>query len=50
MRIKLLQRNDSCFTEQLLEIRKASISRLFCDNGDYIENMQPRGFEQVSAR
>ncbi|XP_026670938.1 peroxidase-like [Ceratina calcarata] len=35
--------------EQLNEIRKASISRLFCDNGDYITSMQPRGFEQVSS-
>ncbi|XP_033333210.2 peroxidase [Megalopta genalis] len=36
--------------EQLNEIRKASISRLFCDNGDHIRQMQPRGFEQVSAK
>ncbi|XP_012141532.2 peroxidase [Megachile rotundata] len=35
--------------EQLNEIRKASISRLFCDNGDHITEMQPRGFEQVSS-
>ncbi|OXU24803.1 hypothetical protein TSAR_007677, partial [Trichomalopsis sarcophagae] len=34
--------------EQLAEIRKASISRLFCDNGDQIQLMQLRGFEQVS--
>nr|UCR61002.1 peroxidase [Aphelinus asychis] len=34
--------------EQLSEIRKASISRLMCDNGDNIQLMQRRGFEQVS--
>ncbi|XP_011500917.1 PREDICTED: peroxidase-like [Ceratosolen solmsi marchali] len=40
---------DIAFTiEQLTEIRKASISRLFCDNGDEIHLMQLRGFEQVS--
>ncbi|XP_076294516.1 peroxidase [Lasioglossum baleicum] len=36
--------------EQLNEIRKASISRLFCDNGDHIKKMQPRGFERVSPK
>ncbi|XP_031834050.1 peroxidase isoform X2 [Nomia melanderi] len=36
--------------EQLNEIRKASISRLFCDNGDHITEMQLRGFEQVSRK
>ncbi|XP_029047314.2 peroxidase [Osmia bicornis bicornis] len=42
--------HDTAFTiEQLNEIRKASISRLFCDNGDHITKMQPRGFEQVSS-
>ncbi|KAK2585041.1 hypothetical protein KPH14_008561 [Odynerus spinipes] len=42
---------DTAFTkEQLNEIRKASISRLFCDNGDNIELMQPKGFELVSDR
>ncbi|XP_018321308.1 peroxidase [Agrilus planipennis] len=39
------------FTEaQLNEIRKASISRLFCDNGRDIRSMQPRGFERVSDK
>ncbi|KAJ8676078.1 hypothetical protein QAD02_011864 [Eretmocerus hayati] len=35
--------------EQLAEIRKASISRLMCDNGDNIQYMQREGFKQVSA-
>lgn len=40
---------QSAFTiEQLNEIRKSSISRLFCDNGDQITHMQLRGFQQVS--
>ncbi|XP_043797588.1 peroxidase isoform X1 [Apis laboriosa] len=34
--------------EQLNEIRKTSIARLFCDNGDNIQRMQQRGFEKVS--
>ncbi|XP_068909964.1 peroxidase [Tenebrio molitor] len=34
--------------EQLNEIRKTSISRLLCDNGNHIEAMQPRGFERIS--
>lgn len=34
--------------EQLGEIRKASISRLLCDNGDNIQYMQPSGFIQIS--
>ncbi|CAK9801255.1 Pxd [Anthophora quadrimaculata] len=42
--------HDAAFTlEQLNEIRKASISRLFCDNGDHITNMQLKGFRRVSA-
>ncbi|XP_043462136.1 peroxidase-like [Leptopilina heterotoma] len=42
---------DTAFTlEQLNELRKASISRLFCDNGDNIQSMQMRGFEQISER
>ncbi|KAG6798480.1 peroxidase [Apis mellifera caucasica] len=36
------------FIEQLNEIRKTSIARLFCDNGDNIQRMQQRGFEKVS--
>ena len=38
------------FSEQLNEIRKSSISRLFCDNGDNIQSMQSRGFEQISIQ
>ncbi|XP_014230679.1 peroxidase [Trichogramma pretiosum] len=34
--------------EQLQELRKASIARLLCDNGDNIQLMQMRAFEQVS--
>ncbi|XP_014216998.1 peroxidase-like [Copidosoma floridanum] len=34
--------------EQLTEIRKASMARLLCDNGDNIRLMQPRAFERVS--
>ncbi|KAL1132705.1 hypothetical protein AAG570_010657, partial [Ranatra chinensis] len=34
--------------EQLNEIRKASISRLLCDNGDNIQSMQPEGFRVIS--
>ncbi|XP_033217653.1 peroxidase [Belonocnema kinseyi] len=34
--------------EQLNEIRKVTVSRLFCDNGDNVQTMQPRGFEQIS--
>jgi len=33
---------------QLNEIRKASISRLMCDNGHHIASMQPRGFERIA--
>ncbi|XP_011136247.1 peroxidase isoform X1 [Harpegnathos saltator] len=35
--------------EQLNEIRKSSISRLLCDNGDHIRRMQRAGFHQVSV-
>lgn len=41
---------DGSFTrEQLNEIRKASMARLFCDNGNNIEQMQPAAFVRVSA-
>lgn len=45
------ERSDqAAFTiEQLNEIRKSSIARLFCDNGDNITNMQRKGFQQVST-
>ena len=33
--------NWSNFTEQLAEIKKVTLARLLCDNGDYIEYMQP---------
>ncbi|KAG9434627.1 peroxidase [Apis mellifera carnica] len=40
---------EVCYlAEQLNEIRKTSIARLFCDNGDNIQRMQQRGFEKVS--
>jgi hypothetical protein len=35
--------------EQLQEIRKASMAKLFCDNGNNIEQMQPAAFLRVSA-
>lgn len=35
--------------EQLVEIRKASMARLFCDNGNNIEQIQPRAFLRVTA-
>lgn len=41
---------DIAFTrEQLNEIRKASMARLFCDNGNNIEQMQPAAFLRVNA-
>ncbi|CAH0553301.1 unnamed protein product [Brassicogethes aeneus] len=40
---------DTGFTkEQLNELRKASISRLLCDNSPNVKAMQPRGFERIS--
>lgn len=40
---------DVAFTrEQLIEIRKASMARLFCDNGNNIEQMQPSAFLRIS--
>ncbi|KAL7016140.1 hypothetical protein ACKWTF_009936 [Chironomus riparius] len=35
--------------EQLIEIRKASMARLFCDNGNNIEQMQPSAFLRIST-
>jgi peroxidase len=40
---------DIAFTrDQLTEIRKASMARLFCDNGNNIEQMQPAAFVRIS--
>lgn len=36
--------------EQLSEIRKASMARLFCDNGNNIEQMQRAAFLRVSNK
>uniref|UniRef100_A0AB38ZET2 Venom peroxidase 1 n=1 Tax=Oncocephalus sp. TaxID=2944721 RepID=A0AB38ZET2_9HEMI len=42
---------DGAFTpEQLREIKKASVSRLFCDNGDNIQVMQPEGFRVLGPK
>uniref|UniRef100_A0A1A9W584 Peroxidase n=1 Tax=Glossina brevipalpis TaxID=37001 RepID=A0A1A9W584_9MUSC len=35
--------------DQLAEIRKASMARLLCDNGNSVESMQPKAFLQVST-
>lgn len=35
---------------QLREIRKASVSRLLCDNGKNIKKMQPHGFQIISEK
>lgn len=41
--------SESSFThEQLNEIRKASMARLFCDNGNNIEQIQPKAFLRIS--
>nr|CAD7263638.1 unnamed protein product [Timema shepardi] len=40
--------HECLFPEQLNEIRKSSISRLLCDNGDDIFSMQPKGFQKIS--
>ncbi|KAL0125820.1 hypothetical protein PUN28_004702 [Cardiocondyla obscurior] len=40
---------NTAFTiEQLNEIRKSSISRVLCDNGDNIQQMQRSGFARIS--
>ena len=35
---------------QLQEIRKASIARIMCDNGNDIQMMQPRAFLRVAEK
>ncbi|XP_074040199.1 peroxidase [Leptinotarsa decemlineata] len=42
--------NTGFTLQQLQQIRKASISRLLCDNGHQLETMQQRGFERISER
>lgn len=37
-------------SEQLREIKKASMSRLFCDNGNEIRNVQPKAFLRPGGR
>lgn len=42
---------DLAFTRpQLQEIRKASIARIMCDNGNDIHMMQPRAFLRVADK
>ncbi|KAK6617631.1 hypothetical protein RUM44_005219 [Polyplax serrata] len=36
--------------DQLIEIKKMSLARLMCDNGDNISSMQPRAFQLLSAK
>ena len=36
-------------SEQLAEIRKVTLARLLCDNGDAMDFMQPMAMESVSA-
>lgn len=35
---------------QLQEIRKASIARIMCDNGNHIQQIQPRAFLRVADK
>lgn len=42
---------DVAFTrEQLKELQKASIARLFCDNGNNIQSIQPSAFLRISEK
>jgi len=34
--------------DQLSEIRKSSMSRMFCDNGNNISSMQPNAFRTLN--
>jgi len=36
--------------EQLGEIRKSSVSRIFCDNSDDLHTIQPQGFLKISEK
>ncbi|EAT42428.1 AAEL006014-PA [Aedes aegypti] len=41
---------ENAFTrEQLAEIRKASMARIFCDNGNHVTSMQPKAFWRPST-
>ena len=43
--------NPGVFTpEQLNEIKKASLSRVICDNGDNIREVQPNAFSTIQAK
>lgn len=33
---------------QLIELKKASIARLMCDNSNHVHNIQPSAFRRVS--
>ncbi|XKL59210.1 hypothetical protein PGB90_000226 [Kerria lacca] len=35
--------------DQLKQIKKITLARIFCDNGDDIHNMQPKAFHKISA-
>jgi hypothetical protein len=40
--------NTDLFLEQLAEIRKTSLARLFCDNSDHVDEMQHYTFKKPS--
>jgi hypothetical protein len=42
--------NEAAFTrEQLAQIQKASVARLFCDNGNHIRSIQPKAFWRIKG-
>jgi len=47
--IRLQSLIDRCSTEQLLQLRNASLARIFCDNGDNITHMQRNVFLKPQA-